>query len=110
MKILQHPRMRDISVGDDVYCHPQQLFARVEEVFPAAVCVKIGILSIRRRMDLKISPQLWRADDIQNLSVCRCCGSRDDLCYERGTGVPFRICERCTNVFSEPQSDAATSY
>lgn len=101
MKIRQHPRMRGISIGDDVYCYPQQLFARVEEVFPAAVCVKIGILSIRHQMELLLSPQLWRADDIENLSVCRYCGSRENLSHETGTGIPFRICCHCLD---EPMS------
>lgn len=95
MKIRQHPRMRGICIGDDVYCYPQHLFARVEEVFPAAVCVKVGILSIRHQMELLLSPQLWRADDIENLSVCRYCGSRENLSYETGTGIPFRVCCDC---------------
>ncbi|GAB4213632.1 MAG: hypothetical protein OHK0022_50970 [Roseiflexaceae bacterium] len=103
MKIRQHPRMRGICIGDDVYCYPQQLFARVEEVFPAAVCVKIGILSIRRQMELLLSPQLWRADDIENLSVCRYCGTRDGLCYEAGTGIPFRVCKYCLGEEPRPE-------
>jgi hypothetical protein len=98
MKISQHPRMRDINIGDEVYSYPQQLFARVEEVFPAAVCVKVAILSLDRHLELFISPQLWRADDIENLSVCRYCGGRDGLHTETGTGIPFRICERCCVV------------
>ena len=64
MKIRQHPSMRDISIGDEVYSYRQQLFARVEEVFPAAVCVKVGILSAGSHLELLFSPQLWRADDI----------------------------------------------
>lgn len=104
MKIRQHPRMRGISIGDDVYCYPQQLFARVEEVFPAAVCVKVGILSIKRHMELLLSPQLWRADDIENLSVCRYCGSRDELHFETGTGIPFRVCKSCLGASDEGQS------
>jgi hypothetical protein len=98
MKIRQHPRMQDISIGDEVYSYRQQLFARVEEVFPAAVCVKVGILAINRHMELVLLPQLWRADDIENLSVCRYCGGRDQLHVETGTGIPFRICERCRAV------------
>lgn len=104
MKIRQHPRMRGICIGDDVYCYPQQLFARVEEVFPAAVCVKVGILSIRRQMELLLSPQLWRADDIENLSVCRYCGTRDGLCFESGTGIPFRVCKYCLGEAPRPQA------
>jgi hypothetical protein len=95
MKIRQHPRMRDISIGDEVYSYQQHLFARVEEVFPAAVCVKVGILSINGHLELLLSPQLWRADDIENLSVCRYCGGRDGLQPASGTGIPFRVCERC---------------
>lgn len=98
MKIHQHPRMRDIAIGDEVFSYPQQLFARVEETFPAAVCVKVGILSIKRHMDLILSAQLWRADDIENLSVCRYCGSRDNLMYEAETGIPFRVCQQCQIV------------
>ena len=67
MKISQHPRMRDIAIGDEVYSSKHQLFARVEEVFPAAVCVKVGVLSLNRYLELFVSPQLWRADDIENL-------------------------------------------
>ncbi|MBK9710275.1 MAG: hypothetical protein IPO81_02895 [Kouleothrix sp.] len=98
MKISQHPRMRDIVIGDEVYSYKLQLFARVEEVFPAAVCVKVGILSVHRHLDLQISPQLWRADDIENLSVCRHCGCRDRLISETQTGIPRRVCERCCIV------------
>ena len=67
MKISQHPRMRDIAIGDEVYSSKHQLFARVEEVFPAAVCVKVGVLSLSHYLELFVSPQLWRADDIENL-------------------------------------------
>lgn len=95
LKITQHPRMHDIAVGDEVYCYPLQLFARVVETFPAAVCVRLGILSIHRRMDLIFSPQLWRADDIENLSVCRYCGSREHLYLETLTGIPFHVCDHC---------------
>ncbi|MFN8569686.1 MAG: hypothetical protein U0Z44_19645 [Kouleothrix sp.] len=98
MKIIQHPRMRDIAIGDEVYSYKHQLFARVEEVFPAAVCVKVAILSFSRRIELLISPQLWRADDIENLSVCRACGVREKLIDETQTGIPLRVCERCCLV------------
>jgi hypothetical protein len=96
MKIRQHPRMRDILVGDEVYSYQQNLFARVADVFPAAVCVKIGILSTEDPMEITFSPQLWRADDIENLSVCRYCGSRDAIRSLGDTGIPFRICARCS--------------
>lgn len=98
MKIEQHPRMRDIDVGDEVYSYQYKLFARVEEVFPAAVCVKVGKLSLQRHLDLLIDPQLWRADDIENLSVCRYCGSRHELHIEYGTGIPFRVCSQCLST------------
>ena len=98
MKIHQHPRMRDIAIGDEVYSYKQQLFARVEEVFPAAVCVKVGILQVDRYLELFLSPQLWRADDIENLSVCRYCGGREDLSSETQTGIPLRVCVRCCVV------------
>lgn len=95
MKIRPHPRMKDIIVGDEVLCYPQQLYARVEEVFPSAVCVKLVILAVNGSVDLIVSPQLWRAEDIENLSVCRYCGSREDLELEYGTGIPFRCCKGC---------------
>jgi hypothetical protein len=98
MKIRQHPRMSDISVGDEVYSYTRQLFARVEEVFPAAVCVKVAILMVDGDIDIRSSPQLWRADDIENLSVCRYCGAREPLALENETGVPFRVCGRCQVV------------
>ncbi len=91
--------MRDILKGDEVYSYPQHLFARVDEVFPAAVCVKVGILSVNGHMEMILSPQLWRADDIENLSVCRYCGSREELKVELGTGIPFRTCYRCREIF-----------
>ena len=90
--------MRDIAIGDEVYSYKHQLFARVEEVFPAAVCVKVAILSFSRQIELLISPQLWRADDIENLSVCRACGVREKLIDETQTGIPLRGCERCCPV------------
>jgi hypothetical protein len=98
MKIRQHPRMLDICVGDEVYSYTHHLFARVEEVFPSAVCVKVGILSVYSPADIRLSPQLWRADDIENLSICRYCGARDELTLENATGVPFRVCPRCRVV------------
>lgn len=98
MKITQHPRMRNIKIGDEVYSYPLQLFARVVEVFPAAVCVYVGILSINGVIDVVDSPQLWRADDIENLSICRYCGGREELEMEHGTGIPFRVCTHCRTM------------
>ncbi len=101
MKIRQHPRMVDIIVGDEVYSYPNNLFARVADVFPAAVCVKIGILSLDNPLEITLAPQLWRADDIENLSVCRYCGSRDQVHTVSGTGIPFRLCTHCSSAKSD---------
>jgi hypothetical protein len=90
--------MRDIVIGDEVYSYEHRLFARVEEVFPAAVCVKVAFLSFRQRVEMLIAPQLWRADDIENLSVCRYCGGREQLATTAQTGIPLRVCERCGMV------------
>jgi hypothetical protein len=98
MKIRQHPRMVDIMVGDEVYSYPNNLFARVADVFPAAVCVKIGILSLDNPLEITLAPQLWRADDIENLSVCRYCGSRERINTVSGTGIPFRLCAECSSA------------
>ncbi|MBC8160582.1 MAG: hypothetical protein H7Z42_05110 [Roseiflexaceae bacterium] len=95
LKIINHPRMRDVVVGDQVYCHPRHIFAHVVETFPSAVCVRVGTLTIKRTMELVLAPQLWPADEIENLSVCRFCGSRDGLHDEAATGVPSRICADC---------------
>ncbi len=107
MKIRQHPRLHDIHIGDEVYSYRYQLFARVEETFPAAVCVKVGILSPNNSFELVITPQLWRAADIENLSICRYCGSRDDLEIEHpGIGIPCRICRHCRTIpppFRQPR-------
>ena len=89
--------MKDIAIGDEVLCYPAGLYARVEEVFPAAVCVKLLLFSGMRRR-LQICPQLWRADDIENLSVCRYCGSRDELVMENPSGIPFRACHTCRSL------------
>ncbi len=95
MKIRQHPRMRDILIGDEVYSYQQNLFARVADIFPSAVCVKIGTLSLDDHLEMTITPQLWSAAEIENLSVCRYCGSRDEIQTEVDTGIPFRVCRRC---------------
>ncbi len=97
MKIRQHPRMKDIAVGDEVLCYRTQLYAQVEEVFPAAVCVKLMTLH-GKRMRPRVCPQLWRAEDIENLSVCRYCGGRDGLTREQASGIPFRVCMTCRSV------------
>ncbi|NJN16039.1 MAG: hypothetical protein HC822_07020 [Oscillochloris sp.] len=109
MKIRQHPRMRDIVVGDEVYSYPHNLFARVSDVFPAAVCVKIGVLSTEDPMEMKLTPQLWRAEDIENLSVCRYCGSRERIFPVTDTGIPFRICEVCDSAYDSPTAPANTA-
>lgn len=110
MKIQQHPRMKDIVVGDEVVCHRTNLYARVEEVFPAAVCVKVAVWrTVRGRLIFGQSPQLWRADDIENLSVCHYCGSRDELTMEPCTGVPFRICGMCRSLLPSFADDIATT-
>ncbi len=98
MKIRTHPRIGAICVGDEVYSYRYHLFARVEAVFPAAVCVRIAAIDGVHPLELTLIPQLWRADDIENLSVCRYCGGRDDLHLERETGIPFRICTHCRIV------------
>lgn len=106
MKIQQHPRMKDITIGDEVVCHRNNLYARVEEVFPAAVCVKITIMrNIRGRIVFSLLPQLWRADDIENVSVCRYCGSREELTTEHPTGTPSRVCAMCRSVLAPSVTD-----
>jgi len=111
MKIQQHPRMRDIKIGDEVVCYRTNLYARVEEIFPAAVCVRLTILCDgRNHMKLVHMPQLWRADDIDNLSVCRYCGARDALELEHFTGIPYRACTTCRSVLAiSTADDVATS-
>ena len=94
-KIRQHPRMKDIQIGDEVICRSRHLFARVEEIFPAAVCVRLARLHVVPQTSLEIWPELWRADDIDNLSVCKYCATRDSLHLESDTGIPFRICAMC---------------
>lgn len=94
MKIYQHPRMFDINIGDEVFSYKYRVFARVEDI-PAAVCVKVACISTRQHIDIDILPQLWPADDIENLSICRYCGQRENLTLENATGVPFRVCPEC---------------
>jgi hypothetical protein len=102
MKIKPHPRMKDIQVGDEVLWYPEFLYGRVEEIFPSAVCVKLAIIAITGEIELIISPQLWRAEDIENLSVCRYCGSRESLELECGTGIPYRCCPICRPLSRRP--------
>lgn len=98
--------MKDIMVGDEVVCHRTNLYARVEEVFPAAVCVKVALMrQVRGQLRVQVCPQLWRADEIENLSVCHYCGARDDLVVERDTGVPFRVCGMCRGVLLATADD-----
>jgi hypothetical protein len=105
MKMRPHPRISGILIGDEVYSHPHKVFARVADVFPAAVCVKIGVLSIEEPMEMTLAPQLWRADDIENLSVCRYCGSREDIHTVTDTGIPFRVCSACSAAGGEPPAE-----
>ncbi len=111
MKIQQHPRMKDVLVGDEVLCHGRQLYARVEEIFPAAVCVRL--LQLQRTLHglrLVIAPQLWGADEIENLSLCRYCGSRDTIFSETGSGIPYRACATCRSVQTLCVSDPLTDH
>ncbi|NOK63481.1 MAG: hypothetical protein GFH23_1086718n37 [Chloroflexi bacterium AL-N1] len=103
MKIRQHPRMQNVQIDDEIYLHSKRIFAHVIEVFPAAACVKIGMLSLndRGQITLHVTPELWRADDIENLSTCRCCGAREHLLREYMDGIPFCICEHCLNTASD---------
>lgn len=101
MKIRQHPRMYGVQVGDEVYSHLHKIVARVAELFPAAVCVKIATLSVEEPMALTLTPQLWRADDIENLSVCRYCGSREQIRTLSEAGIPFQVCRLCRPLNAE---------
>jgi hypothetical protein len=102
IKIRQHPRMKNICVGDEVMCTSRHLYAQVEEIFPAAVCVKVATLQRVPVPRIVVTPQLWRADDIENLSVCRLCASRDNLLTPCGTGIPFRVCLDCYQAHCGP--------
>ncbi len=107
MKIQQHPRMKDIVVGDEVLCYRTQLYAQVEEVFPSAVCVKLVTFQ-PERMRLCVRPQLWRAEDIENLSVCRYCGGREGLSLDGTSGIPFRVCHTCRSVLDLSLSESVS--
>ncbi|MGQ9611483.1 MAG: hypothetical protein ACUVSL_01600 [Chloroflexus sp.] len=95
MKIQPHSRLRGMMVGDEVYSYHYNLTAKVADIFPAAVCVRIGVLSTESPMELSHTPQLWRADEIENLSVCRYCGTRDGVRVVIEQGIPFRVCVQC---------------
>jgi hypothetical protein len=95
MKIQQHPRMRSILIGDEVYCAGLGLVARVAAVFPAAVCVRLAQIATHKGLELSFMPQLWPADSIESLSVCRHCGCRENLLTDHDTGAPYMICECC---------------
>ncbi len=96
--------MKNICIGDEVICTSRKIYARVEEVFPAAVCVKLAVLYILPEAKLVILPQLWRADDIENLSVCRHCASREELQLVCGTGIPYRVCAHCAEHQEESRA------
>ncbi|MEM8529362.1 MAG: hypothetical protein AAGF95_00880 [Chloroflexota bacterium] len=103
MKIRQHPQMKNVQIGDEIYLRSKYIFAHVIEAFPAAACVKVGMLSLNDRghISLLITPELWRADDIENLSACRCCGAREHLLREHTEGMPFCLCEHCLKTAAD---------
>lgn len=97
MKIQQHPRMKDVQVGDDVWSYGLQLQAEVIAVFPAAVCVRlVRVLPTLQGVHLVAAPHLWRADEIENVSVCCHCGSRHEIAPVLDS--PFRACATCRSV------------
>jgi len=106
MKIRIHPRLRCMHVGDEVYSRRDHIYARVTAIFPAAVCVHTVTLSWHHGPTLHQTPQLWCAEDIENLSVCRHCGLRDDLVCEYLTGAPFRLCGACRRPHDSPADGA----
>jgi hypothetical protein len=95
MRIRTHPKLRSMHVGDEVYSLREHIYACVTAIFPAAVCVHTITLSWQHGATLQAAPQLWCAEDIENLSICRSCGLRDDLACESPTGAPFRLCRSC---------------
>ena len=52
-------------------------------------------------MALTLTPQLWRADDIENLSACRYCGSREQIRTLSEAGIPFQVCQLCCPLNAE---------
>lgn len=105
MKIRPHPRLANVMVGDEVYSLSQHSSARVADVFPAAVCVALDTSMITGPIDVTQALQLWRADDIENLSVCRWCGAREGLRpVTTADGLPSRGCSVCVpDVDSPPE-------
>lgn len=103
--------MKDVQIGDEVLCYSSRLYARVEEVFPAAVCVRL-IAFERSWHGLRLSstPYLWRADEIENLSVCRHCGIRTDIRTVAHAGVPFRICGPCASIQHDYSVDQLSEH
>ncbi len=107
MKIQRHPRMQDIAVGDEVLSYCSNMYARVEEVFPAAVCVKLTVVrNVAGRLETREIAELWRADEIENLSRCCYCGARDDLVTLQHIHAPQRVCATCHSVLHLSYADA----
>lgn len=99
MKIRRHPRMQDISVGDEVFNYRVAMYACVEEVFPAAVCVKLTVVCrVAGHTQTRELAQLWQADEIENLNRCCYCGTRDNLATLHYTHKPQRMCATCQSV------------
>ena len=95
MKIQQHPRVSGLHIGDEVYSTSRHLIACVSDVFPAAVCVRVLQLQTAREWSIHVLPELWSADEIENLSVCRSCGCRDQLQMLVEADIPYQMCEAC---------------
>lgn len=99
MKIQRHPHIEDIAVGDEVLNYRTNMYARVEDIFPAAVCVRLALVCrIGKRWETREVGQLWHADEIENLSRCCYCGARDDLITLHHTHAPRRVCGTCASV------------
>ncbi len=99
MKIRTHPRLHNMTIGDEVYSPLRHLYARVEALFPAAVCVRVGVLAQKpENLELVTSPELWSAEEVINLSVCRICGGRSDLHTRLWQRIPFHVCDECASI------------
>lgn len=99
MKIQRHPHIEDIAIGDEVLNYRTNMYARVEDIFPAAVCVRLAVVCrLGNRWETRDVGQVWRADEIENLSRCCYCGARDDLLTLQHTHTPRRVCETCHSV------------
>ncbi len=99
MKIQRHPHIEDIAIGDEVLNYRTNMYARVEDIFPAAVCVKLAVVcQVHGRWETRDVGQVWRADEIENLSRCCYCGARDDLLTLQHTHAPQRVCGSCNSV------------